>query len=117
MADDRWTTPLELAHNIKPDIHVLFKLFSLAAVQWEHQGDTQLNKFESQSTPMITIGWCPDSNGLQFYNPKNGMIVSSIDYKFQSNITSGAFFGLKYQPGTIIYHLDKLILSLLQLFQ
>jgi hypothetical protein len=42
-----------------------------------------------------------------FYNPKNGMIVSSINYKFQSNITSEAFFGFKYQPGIIIYCLDK----------
>ena len=27
-----WTTPLKLAHNVKPDLRVLFKLFSVAAV-------------------------------------------------------------------------------------
>jgi len=33
--------------------------------------------------------------------------VSSIDYKFQPNVTSGSFFGLKYQSGTFIYRLDE----------
>jgi hypothetical protein len=35
------------------------------------------------------------------------MFVSSIDYKFQLNVTSGAHFGLKYQPGVFIYRLDE----------
>jgi len=33
--------------------------------------------------------------------------VSSIDYKFQSNVTSGARFGFRNQPGTFIYRLDE----------
>jgi hypothetical protein len=33
--------------------------------------------------------------------------VSSIDNKFQYNVTSGAHFGFKYQPGTFIYRLDE----------
>jgi hypothetical protein len=105
--DGTWNTPLQLAHGIKRDLRVLFKLFSLAAVRREHQGNTHLNKFEAQSTPMIAIGRCQNSNGLQFYNPKNGTFVSSIDYKVQNHVTSGAFFGLKYQPGTFIYRLDE----------
>jgi len=40
-----WTTPLELAHNIKPDLRVLFKPFSVAAVCRERHGDIQLGKF------------------------------------------------------------------------
>jgi hypothetical protein len=52
---------------------------------------------------MIAIGCCPNSNGHQFYNPVNGTFVSSIDYKLQPNITSGAHFGYQYQPGTFIY--------------
>jgi len=74
-------TPLELAHKVKPDLRTLFKMFSLAAVRRERHGDNHLNKFEAQSTPMIAIGRCPTSNGLQFYNPMNGTIVSSIDYR------------------------------------
>jgi hypothetical protein len=31
-----WTAPLELAHKIKPNLCVLFKLFSMAAVHCEH---------------------------------------------------------------------------------
>jgi hypothetical protein len=107
LEDGTWTTPLQLAHNTKPDLHVLFRLFRLAAVRRERHGDTRLNKFEAQSISMIVIGRCPNSTGLQFYNPKNGTIVSSIDYKIQPHVTSGAFFGIKYQPGTFIYRLDE----------
>jgi hypothetical protein len=38
--NDTWTTHLELAHGIKLDLKALFKLFSVAALQQEHQGDT-----------------------------------------------------------------------------
>jgi len=31
----QWTTPFEMAHQVKPDLRVLFKLFSLAAVRRE----------------------------------------------------------------------------------
>jgi hypothetical protein len=48
---------------------------------------------------MITLGRCPNSDGLQFFNPDNG----TIDYTFQPNITSGARFGYKYKAGTFIY--------------
>ena len=78
--DKQRTTPLELAHHTKPDLRLLFKMFSLAAVKQERQGAVQINKFDAQSTPMIVIGRCPTSNGLKFYNPRNGTIVSSIDY-------------------------------------
>jgi hypothetical protein len=105
--DGSWSTPLELAHHVKPDLRVLFKMFGVAAVRREHQGDHSLGKFETQSTPMIAVGRCQNSNALHFYNPANGTFVSSIDYKFQNNVTSGAFFGLKYQPGTFIYRLDE----------
>jgi hypothetical protein len=107
LEDGSYTTPFELVHKTKPDLRVLFKLFSLAAVRRERIGDDKLNKFDSQNLPMFTIGCCPNSNGLQFYNPINGTVVSSIDYKLQSNITSGARFGYHYQPGTFIYRLDE----------
>jgi hypothetical protein len=102
-----WSTPLELAHNIKPDLRALFKPFTVAAVRRERQGDSQINKFESQSTSMILLGHCPNSTGLQFYNPRNGTFVTSIDYKILPNVTSGAHFGYKYQPGLFIYRLDE----------
>jgi len=56
---------------------------------------------------MIAVGRCPNSNGLQFYNPSSGTFVSSIDYTYQPNVTSGTKFGYTYQPGTFIYRLDK----------
>jgi hypothetical protein len=107
LEDGTYTMPFELVHKEKPDLRVLFNLFSLAAVRHEHIGDDKLTKFELQSLPMIAIGHCPNSNGLQFYNPINGTFVSSIDYKLQHNVTSGACFGYTYQPGTFIYRLDE----------
>jgi hypothetical protein len=107
LEDGSFTMPFELVHRTKPDLQVLFKLFALAAVRRERIGDTTLTRFDSQSFPMIAAGHCPNSQGLQFYNPENGTFVSSIDYKFQNHVTSGAFFGLKYQPGTFIYRLDE----------
>jgi len=101
------TTPFELAHHCKPDLRVLFKLFSLAAVKRERIGDNTLSKFDSQSIPMIAVGQCPHSDGVQFFNPTNGTLVSSIDYTLLHNTTSGARFGCTYQPGTFIYHLDE----------
>ncbi len=108
LEDGTFSTPFELVHKSKPDLRVLFKLlFSLAAVRHERVGDSTLNKFDNQSIPMIAVGRCPNSNGLQFYNPANGNLTSSINYKLQSNVTSGAKFGLQYQPGTFIYRLDE----------
>jgi len=76
LEDGSWTTPLELAHKVKPDLRVLFKMFGLAAVSHEHAGDNHLGKFEAQSVPMIAVGRCSNSNGLLFYNPAKGTFVS-----------------------------------------
>jgi len=90
MDDGKISTPFELAHHSKPDLRVLFKPFTLAAVRQERVGNNVLEKFAPQSIPMIAIGRCPTSNGLQFYNPMNSTFVSSIDYTFQHNVTSGS---------------------------
>jgi hypothetical protein len=87
-----WSTPFELAYQEKPDLRVLFKMFSLAAVRQERDGNSQLGKIEAQSIPAIVVGRCPNSTG---YNPVNGTFLSSTDYKLQPNVTSGAYFGLK----------------------
>jgi hypothetical protein len=102
-----WVTPLELAYGVKPDLRLLFKVFGIAAVCCEIIGDSRLGKFDSQSIPMIAVGHCPNSTGLQFYNPANGTFVSSIDYKFQHHVTNCAYFGMKYQPGSFSYRLDE----------
>jgi hypothetical protein len=65
---------------------------------------------------MIAVGHCRTSNGLQFYNPANGTLISSIDYKLQTNVTSGARFGNQYQPGTFIYRLGESTTMLTPMF-
>jgi hypothetical protein len=59
------------------------------------------------SLKVAADGHCPNSSGLQFYNPADGTLISSIVYKLQSNFTSGARFGYQYQPGTFIHQLDE----------
>lgn len=44
--DSTWITPLELAHMVKPDLRLLFKVF----------GHSSLGKFDAQSLPMIAVG-------------------------------------------------------------
>jgi hypothetical protein len=83
LEDGSFTTPFQLVHKVKPDLRVIFPMFGLAAVQRERIGEITLNKFDGQSVFMIAVGRCPNSNGLQFYNPLNGSFVSSIDDKFQ----------------------------------
>jgi hypothetical protein len=107
LENGQYSTPFKLAHYVKPDLRLLFQRFSLAAVCCEHVGDETLSKFSSQSIPVITLGRSPNSDGLQFFNPDNGTIVTSIDYTFQPNITSGARFGYKYKAGTFRYQLDE----------
>ncbi len=108
LSDGTWTTPFELANKVEPDLRVLFKLFALAAVCHERVGDFTLGKFESQSLLMIAMGRCPNSHGLQFYNPANSTFISLIDFKIQTHTTSGSYFGLKYQSGIFICRLDDL---------
>ncbi|MFN9982834.1 MAG: hypothetical protein ACK53Y_23090, partial [bacterium] len=99
----KFITPFELVHHQKPDLRVLFPMFGLAAVRRERVGDSKLSKFDAQSIPMIAVGWCQQSNGLQFYNPSNGTFVSSVDYRFVPYNTSGTRVGYKYQTGKFIY--------------
>jgi hypothetical protein len=56
-----WSTSLELAHQIKPDLGSLFLLFSVAAVCRERNRDVPLGKFDAQSISMIAVGCCPNS--------------------------------------------------------
>jgi hypothetical protein len=107
LEDGTYSTPFELAHHIKPDLRLLFKPFTVAAVRHDCIGDDMLSKFMSQNIPMITLGRCPNSDGLHFFNPENGSIVTSFAVTFQPNITSGARFGYKYQACTFIYRLDE----------
>jgi len=107
MEDGSYSTPFELVHHNKPDLRVLFRLFALAAIRRERVNSDNLGKFDSQSLPMITVGKCPSSDGLLFYNPVNHTFVSSINYQFQHHVASGAGFGLRYQSGTFIHRLDE----------
>jgi hypothetical protein len=91
-----WLTTLSCSRGLKPfSIHIrglflshYFELAhhkkSLAAVRREKIGDDKLNKFDSQSLPMIAIGCHPTSNDLQFYNPINETIFHPLTILFNT---------------------------------
>jgi hypothetical protein len=56
LEDNTYTTPFELVHHAKPDLCCLFKMFGLAAVCRERDGDNVLPKFASHSLLMIAVG-------------------------------------------------------------
>ena len=45
LEDGTLSTPFELVHHTKPDLRILFKPFTLAAVCQERKGDENLQKF------------------------------------------------------------------------
>ena len=45
LEDGTLSTPFKLVHHTKPDLRILFKPFTLAAVRWERKGDENLQKF------------------------------------------------------------------------
>jgi len=88
LEDNSFTTPFELAHHQKPDLRTLFKPFCLVAVRRERVGDETLSKFTSQSIPMITIGRCPNLDGLQFLIRKMAQLCHQLT--LLSNLMSPA---------------------------
>jgi hypothetical protein len=100
LEDGSTTTPFELAHKTKPDLRVLFKPFTLAAVRRERLGDDILPKFESQSVPMITLGRCPNLMVYNFTTPllvvlfHRLIIPSNIMYQ----VGQGLAFGINRGP-------------------
>ena len=69
LEDGSYTTPFKLVRKEKPDLRVLFKHFSLTALHHKRIGDDKLNKFESQSLPMIVIGHCQYQMVFSFIIP------------------------------------------------
>jgi hypothetical protein len=97
------TTPHELVYCVKPDLRVLFCLFS--AGYFRKLKDNNLHcRGISTSTSMqgIAIGRCRKPDGMLFYSPHSKEILTSSDYKLDEDRHTPTAFNLPYDGGIFI---------------
>jgi hypothetical protein len=97
------TTPHELVYGIKPDICVLFRMFSVGFFRHLRDG-SQHRSGISDSTSMqgIALGRCRKSDGMIFFCPHNKQIYTSSDYKLDEGRNTPNTFNLHYDGGIFV---------------
>jgi len=95
---------LELAHQVKPDLHILFKLFGVAAVHWECQGEytdecmkfllkflgvkdifmPSVNTIYNDNMACVNWSKCSTTKGLRHIQMKENQVRESIASNFVS---------------------------------
>ena len=98
-ANNKLTTPYELVYGIKPDLRLLFPLFSLAYVHRLKDAQSKHQKFQTTAILCILVGKSSVSDGLEFYHPPSRQIITSSDFKLDTTKPSGPAFNLKYDGG------------------
>ena len=102
--DNQITTPFELVYKIKPDLRVIFPIFSVAYVHKTRDGTTNCLTFHSNILRCIAVGRHDFSDQLIFYHPPTKQIVCSDDYTLDKELLcSGPCFHLDYDGGLYIY--------------
>ena len=97
---NHFTTPFEMAHQTKPDLRILFRLFTIGFFRHVTDSDRSRTQFEAQTITGIAVGRSPDSNAMEFYNPTTNSFYVSADYKLDpSQSTAVTFPQLKYDWG------------------
>ena len=95
--DGKLTTPFELVHKTKPNLCLLFPLFSVAYVRKVKDGTTKRNKFSGHSLRTIIVAKSDRSNGYTFYHPPSGQYIESIDFVLDPTLPSGSVFNIQYE--------------------
>ncbi len=89
------TTPHELVYGVKPDLHILFRMFSVGFFRHLQDGDHHHSGVsESKSMQGITLGRCRKSDGMIFYCPHNKQLYKSSDYKLDEGRSTPNTFNL-----------------------
>jgi hypothetical protein len=97
------TSPFELAHGCKPDLRVLFRLFSIGFFRHCVDSNRARTQFEAQTLTGIAIGRSADSNAMEFFHPITNAIYTSADYRLDSGQTTAATFPqLRYDGGLVL---------------
>jgi hypothetical protein len=90
-------TPHELVYGIKPDLRVLFCLFSTGHF-WKTKDGTNHRSGISTSTSMqgIALGRCKKTDRMIFYSPHSKESYISSDYKLDEGWHTPTAFNLQY---------------------
>jgi hypothetical protein len=97
------TTPHQLVYGVKPDLRILFCLFSTGYFR-KLKDNTLHYSGISTSTSMqgIAIGRCRKTDGMLFYSPHSKEIFTSSDYKLDEGRHTPTAFNLPYDKGIFI---------------
>ncbi len=97
------TTPHELVYGVKPDLRVLFRMFSTGFFRHLRDGSQHRSGItDSKSMQGIALGRCRKSDGMIFYCPHNKQIYTSSDYKLDEGRHTPNTFNLKYDGGIFV---------------
>jgi hypothetical protein len=89
------TTPHELVYGVKPDLWVLFRMFSTGVFRHTSDGLHHRSGIaKSKSIQGIALGHCRKSDGMLFYCPCSQRIYSSSDYKLDEGRNTPNLFNL-----------------------
>jgi hypothetical protein len=97
------TTPHELVYGVKPDLRVLFRLFSTGYFRHLRDGSHHHSGLAaSHAMQGIALGRCRKSDGMMFYSPHSKEIYISSDYKLDEGHHTPTAFNLHYDGGIFI---------------
>jgi hypothetical protein len=97
------TTPHELVYGIKPDLRVLFRLFSTGYFRHYQDGTHHHSGIsDSRSMQGIALGRCRKSDGMIFYSLHSKELYVSSDYKLDEGRHTPTAFNLHYDGGIFI---------------
>ena len=93
------TTPFELVHHSKPDLHSLIPLFSVSYIDHPMTNTTKNETMSTQSLRTILIGKSTKTTALEFYHPPSKQIITSAVYRLDPTLAAGPIFDLNYDGG------------------
>jgi hypothetical protein len=97
------TTPHELVYGIKPDLRVLFRMFSVGFFRHLRDGPHHRSGISDSKTMQgIALGRCRKSDGMMFICPHNKQIYTSSDYKLDEGRSTPNTFNLRYDGGIFV---------------
>jgi hypothetical protein len=97
------TTPHELVYGVKPDLRILFRMFSVGFFRHLRDGNHHCSGVaESKSMQGITLGRCCKSDGMIFYCLHTKQLYTSSDYKLDEGKNTPNTFNLQYDGGIFV---------------
>ncbi len=97
------TTPHELVYGVKPDLRVLFRMFSVGFFRHLRDGSHHRGGIsESKIMQGIALGRCRKSDGRIFYCPHNKQLYTSSDDKLDEGRNTPNTFNLRYNGGIFV---------------